>query len=145
MSEDTYLPIVWRQRDADASLGVWSHGALLAAALVRDYCLEYIFVDPIAQGDGVGSSLLAAVLERRPALHLTPVNDGRVIRWYERHGFHLSSQAGERRVYVRHTYNLRPRRQGLKAHCQMRPVLFDRADTSLPLQSRQQLEGLSQA
>ena len=130
LCEDKYLPEVWRERDQEASFGMWSHGSLLAAALVRDTCLEYIFVDPAAQGDGHGSTLLTAVLEQRPALHLTPVNDGRVIRWYERHGFHLSSQKGDRRILVRHTHRLRPRSQGSQCYCQKPRVSGDRDDTT---------------
>ncbi len=110
-SEDPYLPTVWRERDVEASRGIWESGALVAAALVRGTCLEYIFVDPAVQGGGHGTSLLRTILALRPAIHLTPVNDDCVIRWYERHGFHLSSQIGDRRVLVRHTYNLRPRSQ----------------------------------
>lgn len=131
LTEDKYLPVVWRERDADASLGIWKHGALLAAALVRGPCLEYIFVDPAAQGEGYGTQLLRAVLERRPAIHLIPVNDDCVIRWYERHGFHLSSQQGDRRVLVRHAYGLRPRSQALRSQHQMLHAFADRADTTL--------------
>ena len=131
LTEDKYLPAVWRERDVSASRGIWKHGALVAAALVRGNCLEYIFVSPAAQGDGYGSTLLAAVLEKRPALHLTPVNDGRVIRWYERHGFHLSSQEGDRRILVRHTYALRPRSPESRAPHLMRNVSDDRDDTTI--------------
>lgn len=131
LTEDKYLPAVWRERDVSASLGIWKHGALVAAALVRGNCLEYIFVSPAAQGDGYGSTLLAAVLEKRPALHLTPVNDGRVIRWYERHGFHLSLQEGDRRVLVRHTYGLRPRSRGFLSSDLMSLASVDRDDTTI--------------
>lgn len=130
LCEDTYLPTVWRGRDVSASLGIWSHGSLVAAALVRGRCLEYIFVDPAVQGDGYGTQLLRTVLERRPAIHLTPVNDDCVIRWYERHGFRLSSQRGDRRVLVRHTYGLRPRSRLAADQCQSLLFSVDRADTT---------------
>lgn len=108
--EDKHFPVVWRERREDASLGVWSNGALLAAALVRGSCLEYIFVNSVCRGSGVGTQLLHAVIAKVPAIHLTPVNDPRIIRWYESQGFCLSSQKGDRCVYVRHSYVLRPRR-----------------------------------
>jgi hypothetical protein len=47
------------------------------------------------------------VLDRIPAIHLTPVNDPRVIRWYESQGFRRVSQDGEHTVYLHHAYNLR--------------------------------------
>jgi GNAT superfamily N-acetyltransferase len=105
--EDKQLPVVWRERREDASLGVWSNGALLAAALVRGSCLEYIFVDSVCRGSGVGTQLLRAVIAKVPAIHLTPVNDQRIIRWYESQGFCLSSQKDDRCVYARRPYALR--------------------------------------
>jgi GNAT superfamily N-acetyltransferase len=108
--EDKQLPVVWRERREGASLGVWSNGALLAAALVRGSCLEYIFVDGVCRGSGVGTQLLHAVIAKVPAIHLTPVNDQRIIRWYESQGFCLSSQKDDRCVYVHRPYALRSRR-----------------------------------
>jgi GNAT superfamily N-acetyltransferase len=105
--EDKHLPIVWQSRSAHASLGVWMGGALVGAAIVRDRCLEYIFVDSICRGSGIGTQLLHRVIAEVPAVYLTPVNDQRIIRWYESQGFCLSSQKGEQRIYVRRPYALR--------------------------------------
>jgi GNAT superfamily N-acetyltransferase len=105
--EDKHLPVIWMARREDASLGIWRYNTLLGAALVRGNCLEYIFVDSVCRGSGVGTQLLRAVIAKVPAIHLTPVNDQGIIRWYESQGFCLSSQKGDRKVYVRRPYMLR--------------------------------------
>ena len=111
MSEDKNLNPAWKYSHEAASLGIWEgEDTLVAAAIVRKSFLEFIFVDDTRRGSGYGTQLLQAVLAASPALHLTPVNDERVIRWYESQGFHLSSQEGECKIYVRHPYNLRPRK-----------------------------------
>lgn len=110
LNEDKFLVPAWRDRRPEASLGIWHEGgALLAAAVVRGTCLEYIFVDEVCRGSGIGTQLLQAVLAVSPTLHLTPVNDLRVIRWYESQGFRLSSCRNERAIYVRHRYSTRAR------------------------------------
>ena len=144
VSEDNNFIAAWRYRDKDASFGLWDHGALLGAAVVRGTCLEYIFLDKACRGGGRGTTLLEAVLERIPAIHLTPVNDPRVIRWYESQGFRrlcnklaldLSpSRGGEvfRRVshdsadgqpiYLHHAYNLRSHSTLMEAERREKPV-----------------------
>jgi GNAT superfamily N-acetyltransferase len=111
LNEDKYLSPAWKERREDASLGYWRGSALLAAAVVRGNCLEYIFVSDVCRGSGVGTQLLQTLLAISPALHLTPVNDLRVIRWYESQGFRLSSQKGIRKVMVHTPYELRSRSQ----------------------------------
>lgn len=111
LNEDKYLSPAWKERREDISLGYWRGSALLAAAVVRGNCLEYIFVSDICRGGGVGTALLQTILAECPALHLTPVNDLRVIRWYESQGFRLSSQKGVRKVMAHTPYALRSRVQ----------------------------------
>jgi hypothetical protein len=106
-TEDKHLHPVWRQRREGASLGIWCDGCLMGAALVRGTMLEYICVSTASRGGGFGTQLLQAVMALSPALHLTPVNDPRVIRWYESQGFRLSSVRGDRKVYAKHPYHLR--------------------------------------
>ncbi len=113
LSEDKNLSPVWKKRNEAASLGYWQRGFLLGAAIVRDITLEYICVSPAARGSGLGTKLLQAVIQKTPALHLTPVNDPRVIRWYESQGFVLSVVDGDRKVYTRHQYGLRSRQGSL--------------------------------
>lgn len=99
-SEDKHLHPVWKQRREDASLGIWRDGCLMGAALVRGTMLEYICVSTAARGGGFGTQLLQAVMALSPALHLTPVNDPRVIRWYESQGFRFLCKRGKDSVYI---------------------------------------------
>lgn len=107
VSEDANFQAAWRFRDPTTSFGLWDRSTLIGAAIVRGTCLEYIFLDESRRGGGNGTALLNAVLEQIPAIHLTPVNDPRVIRWYESQGFRRVSQDGEHSVYLHHAYNLR--------------------------------------
>lgn len=109
-TEDPYFRDAWTSRDRSKTLGYWSNGVLLGAALVsRSYPstnrLDYIFVDPEYQGDGIGSALLDAVLALSPSIHLTAVENPVVRTWYERRGFHESSD----HMFVRHRYPIRSR------------------------------------
>jgi len=110
-TEDSHFKQAWTSRDRTKTLGYWSEGStLLAAAIVSSSyppanCLDYIFVHPEYQGDGVGSALLDAVLALSPSIHLTAVEDPVVRAWYERRGFHKSSTD----VFVRHRYSMRSR------------------------------------
>jgi GNAT superfamily N-acetyltransferase len=110
-SEDPYFIDLWKFRNQEASLGIWNTGCLVAAAIVNDGKLEYIFVDPTQQAQGLGSKLLNAILVVCPNLHLNPVDDPVVCGWYEKKGFQLKSELdtpwGTRRCYVRHTHDLR--------------------------------------
>lgn len=100
---------VWKIRGE--SLGLWVHGALIGFALVSGMKLEYICINESQQGCGHGSRLLTAVLSLYPALYLVPVDDVKVCKWYESHGFHLKFIEERRghtmRRYVRHGYSLR--------------------------------------
>ena len=106
-SEDPHFKKAWKKRDPEATLGIWSSGALLGAAIVSNNFLNYIYIDSSHRGGGTGTALLQAVLSVCPNIYLTPVNDPDVYRWYVKHGFHLSSIEGETRIYVRHRHNLR--------------------------------------
>lgn len=104
-----HFPAVWKRRSE--SLGLWVHGALIGFALVSENKLEYICINESQQGRGLGSRLLHAVMSLYPALYLVPVDDVKVCKWYESHGFHLEFIEERRghtmRRYVRHGYSLR--------------------------------------
>jgi GNAT superfamily N-acetyltransferase len=103
------FPKIWKIRSE--SLGLWSYGALIGFALVSRNKLEYICINESQQGRGHGSRLLIAVLALYPALYLVPVDDVKVCKWYESHGFHLEFIAERNghtmRRYVRHGHSLR--------------------------------------
>ena len=100
VSEHKHFLPVWQTRSHETSLGIWRDDYLLAAALVRNQFLEYICVSDACRGSGIGTQLLQAVLAKVPALHLTPVNDLRVIRWYESQGFRRVGHVGEQPIYA---------------------------------------------
>ena len=124
VSEDKNFVAAWRYRDKEASFGLWDRDALLGATIVRGTCLEYIFLDSACRGGGLGTTLLKAVLERIPAIHLTPVNDPRVIRWYESLGFRRVSHnsADDQPIYLHHAYNLRSHSTLMEAERREKPV-----------------------
>jgi GNAT superfamily N-acetyltransferase len=107
MSEDPNFVKAWRQRDPDLSIGCFDRGVLVGAAIVGNRFLHYIFVNAEYQKEGVGSRLLRAVLLSSPNIHLTPVPDPKIQAWYIKHGFHLSFEDGDYRVFTRHTHDLR--------------------------------------
>jgi GNAT superfamily N-acetyltransferase len=107
MSEDPYFITAWRKRNIDATLGYWIHGTLVGAAIVSAGCLHYIYIHNEHRGGGVGTKLLKAVLTACPNIYLTPIDDLDIRRWYVENGFHLYTEIGAYRIYVRHTHDLR--------------------------------------
>jgi ribosomal protein S18 acetylase RimI-like enzyme len=99
-SEDTNFEDAWSSRSKETSIGLWREDTLMAAAIVRGSFLEYIVVNESCRGSGIGTHLLQELVNRIPALHLTPVNDPRVIRWYESQGFCLVGKKGENLIYA---------------------------------------------
>ena len=83
-TEDPYFKDAWANRSVDRSFGLWKK-SLIGLAIVRDTKLEYICIDPAAQGRGWGSFLLQHVLSVCPTLYLNPADDPVLCRWYERH------------------------------------------------------------
>ena len=107
ISEDPKFAKAWTQCDPDLSIGFFDRGVLVGAAIVRKTFLEYIFVSSLYQNAGIGSQLLRSVLRNTPNIHLLPVEDEAVQKWYMKYGFRLSVQDGDYRVFTRHTHNLR--------------------------------------
>ena len=111
MEGDPHFVTSWASRSHDATLGYWIDDVLVGAAIVSGNSLDYIFIHEDYRGDGTGTKLLKAVIDVCPNIHLTPVDDPDIKKWYMRNGFHLSRQDGDRELYVRHTHNTRINRQ----------------------------------
>lgn len=109
MSEDINFVQAWRRRVQEKSVGCWyDKSTLVGAAIVTDdNKLEYIYVHPEFQGQGIGSRLLNHLLSSSTSIHLIPVDDQDVMDWYYRFGFKISSQKHRRIVLVKHSYRLR--------------------------------------
>jgi len=107
MSEEPSFVTAWRSRDQEASHGYWIADVLVGAAIVSKNRLEYIFMHDACRGKGTGTQLLQSVIAACPTIHLTPVDDPDVQRWYIKHGFRLSTEKGAYRIYARHTHDTR--------------------------------------
>jgi ribosomal protein S18 acetylase RimI-like enzyme len=85
----------WRDRKLQSSMGLFYKATLIGFGLVQDQRLAFLAVAVTYRCSGAGSQLLEAVLSTMDYCYLVPVNDLKVINWYERHGF-------RRRYAVRH-------------------------------------------
>lgn len=107
-SEHEYFRNIWKGRDKEASIGQWIHGVFVGAAIVRNKKIEYIFVSEYHQGCGIGTKLLQYIFSIRPVLRVNPVDDPKVLSWYERHGFLLTreymTENGMHRSYIRRSH-----------------------------------------
>lgn len=87
--------VAWRRRDTERSLGLFIDDMLIGFTLVRENKLFYIGIDPECQAGGYGSRLLQEVIKlskvKKVGLCLVPVNNTKVIHWYMRHGFKIST------------------------------------------------------
>ncbi len=89
----------WRSRYRRSSLGLFYRATLIGFGIVRkDGRLAYLAMRPDVRGGGAGSRLLDGIISswhkshtfraKYPkSLHLIPVDQPKVIAWYERHGF----------------------------------------------------------
>lgn len=91
----------WSTRLVPASLGAYSEdGKLLAYAITTEksdltgpyWFLEFLGVDPEAQGSGLGTHLLQSLLQSNSRIGLVPLNREPLIRWYMKHGFRIVSK-----------------------------------------------------
>ena len=87
--------VAWRRRDTERSLGLFIEDVLIGFTLVRENKLFYIGIDSECQAGGYGSRLLQEVIKlskaKKIGLCLVPVNNTKVIHWYMRHGFKIST------------------------------------------------------
>ena len=64
------------------------HGAPVGFAALNGEWLDHLYVEPAAQGRGVGEALLTKAKQQRPALNLRVFAQNTGARaFYERHGF----------------------------------------------------------
>lgn len=94
------------------------HGVPLGFATIGGDWLDHLYVEPAAQGHGIGEALLAQAKRRRDSLDLHVFEQNtRAHAFYERHGFALLAKSdgsgNEERLPDRH---MRWRRQRLPEH-----------------------------
>ncbi len=90
LHDDPDFFAAWRNRNQRSSMGLFYRGTLIGFGLVCNTKLYFLAIARQFRGGGSGSMLLHAILSTMKCCHLTPVNDLRIISWYERHGFRIS-------------------------------------------------------
>lgn len=80
----------WRHRNRQSSMGLYYNSTLIGFGLVVKTRLWFLAVSARFRGGGTGTRLLGAILNTMTTCQLTPVNDARIIAWYERHGFRIT-------------------------------------------------------
>lgn len=95
-SEEPYFNATWKGR-SPSSVGLFSQrGGLRGFAIVVGNEIKYIGIAKRYQGRGYGSTLLHEAVQRTlhgvvRSVFLVPVDDPKVIGWYNKRGFALSS------------------------------------------------------
>lgn len=80
----------WKHRNRQSSMGLYYNSTLIGFGLVVETRLWFLAVSARFRGGGTGTRLLMAILDTMTSCQLTPVNDQRIIAWYERHGFRIT-------------------------------------------------------
>lgn len=86
------------QRYADSldRIRVYDDGVVKGFVLAQDGEVRKLFVEPVLQGGGIGAELLEYAVEHMGTHTLWALEKNtRAIRFYQRHGFHLT---GEKRL-----------------------------------------------
>jgi len=85
-----------KSRNHRSSMGLFYKATLIGFGLVcgapAKAKLWFLAVHPVHRGGGTGTRLLSAILDTLETCYMTPVNDDRIIAWYERMGFRIHSE-----------------------------------------------------
>lgn len=84
---DADFESAWRDRKRQSSMGLFYKATLIGFGIVEDCKLAFLSIDRDHQGAGAGSKLLAAILDTLTYCYLVPVNNIKVINWYQFIGF----------------------------------------------------------
>jgi ribosomal protein S18 acetylase RimI-like enzyme len=92
--------MVWMLRHTELSLGVFDLNVLKGFVVCRQIAeghlrIEFLGVNPKVQKEGIGTMLLKHVLQFAAdfyELSLIPVEDLRIIKWYQKHGFEFTGE-----------------------------------------------------
>jgi N-acetylglutamate synthase-like GNAT family acetyltransferase len=89
--------MVWMLRHTELSLGMFDKNVLKGFILCRQLeeghlRIEFLGVNPKVQKEGIGTMLLKHVLQFATdyRISLIPVEDSRIIKWYQKFGFCLT-------------------------------------------------------
>ena len=87
------VPTIMKQYESTIDhMWVYDDGAVKGMIKIENREIKKLFVEPVLQGNGIGSELLTYAVEKHNANTLWALEKNtRAIRFYERHGFRNST------------------------------------------------------
>ena len=87
------VPTIMKQYEGTIDhMWVYDDGAVKGMIQIENREIKKLFVEPVLQGNGIGSELLTYAIEKHNANTLWALEKNtRAIRFYERHGFGIST------------------------------------------------------
>jgi len=87
------VPTLMKQyRNIVDNMWVYDDGAVKGVIQIENQEIKKLFVEPVLQGNGIGSELLIYAIENHNANTLWALEKNfRAIRFYEQHGFKITS------------------------------------------------------
>ena len=87
------VPTIMKQYESTIDhMWVYDDGAVKGMIQIENREIKKLFVEPVLQGNGIGSELLTYAVEKHNANTLWALEKNtRAIRFYERHGFRNST------------------------------------------------------
>ena len=87
------VPTIMKQYESTIDhMWVYDDGAVKGMIQIENREIKKLFVEPVLQGNGIGSELLTYAIEKHNANTLWALEKNtRAIRFYERHGFGIST------------------------------------------------------
>ena len=87
------VPNLMKQYESNVDhIWVYDDGAVKGIIQIDNREIKKLFVEPVLQGNGIGSELLTYAIENRNANTLWALEKNvRAIRFYERHGFQITT------------------------------------------------------
>ena len=87
------VPTIMKQYESTIDhMWVYDDGAVKGMIQIENREIKKLFVEPVLQGNGIGSELLTYAIENRNANTLWALEKNvRAIRFYERHGFQITT------------------------------------------------------
>ena len=87
------VPTIMKQYESTIDhMWVYDDGAVKGMIQIENREIKKLFVEPVLQGNGIGSELLTYAIEKHNANTLWALEKNtRAIRFYERHGFQITT------------------------------------------------------
>lgn len=119
--DDADFHKAWKNRNQQSSMGLYYMSTLVGFGIVAEQRLWFLGVHPQFRSAGQGTRLLQAILSTMEYCYLTPVNDDKIIAWYERQGFRITKylKSNDAKVpsqmMVFHRYETRSRSNSIES------------------------------